>query len=162
LKILKTSTFHILLPLTILFVLGCEKDDFCIDPVTPNMLIRFYDAADPSKTKPVTNLTVHPVGLEEVYSNVSRDSISIPLNVGATQTQYYFYAGGNQDLLTITYEVEKVFVSRSCGFKAIFNNLSVTSETTNDWILGVTAILENSVSIPTIDNESAAHVQIFH
>ena len=58
--------------------------------------------------------------------------------------------------------MEEVFVSRSCGFKAIFNNVSVSSDVSNDWIIGLTETLENTIIIPTIDNETAAHVKIFH
>ena len=75
---------------------------------------------------------------------------------------YNFSSENNQDILSINYEIEEVFVSRSCGFKAIFNNVTVTSDVSNDWILGLTETLENTITIPTIDNESSAHLQIFH
>ena len=75
---------------------------------------------------------------------------------------YKRQSGTNVDILTIDYEIEEVFVSRSCGFKAIFNNVTVTSDVSNDWIIGLTETLENTITIPTIDDESAAHIQIFH
>jgi len=142
--------------------LSCEKDDFCIDPITPNMIIRFYDAANTSNTKSVSNLTVNPEGLDVIYSNESLDSIVIPLDVTSDQIIYNFSKGNNQDIITIDYDVEEVFVSRSCGFKAIFNNVTVTSDVSNDWIIGLTEASENTITIPTIENESAAHLQIFH
>lgn len=142
--------------------MSCEKDDFCIDPITPNMIIRFYDAANTSNTKSVSNLTVNPEGLDVIYSNESLDSIVIPLDVTSDQIIYNFSKGNNQDIITIDYDVEEVFVSRSCGFKAIFNNVTVTSDVSNDWIIGLTEASENTITIPTIENESAAHLQIFH
>jgi len=142
--------------------LSCEKDDFCIDPITPNMIIRFYDATNTSNTKSVSNLSVNPEGLDVIYSNESLDSILIPLDVTSNQIIYNFSKGNNQDIITIDYDVEEVFVSRSCGFKAIFNNVTVTSDVSNDWIIGLTETLENTITIPTIENESAAHLQIFH
>ena len=78
------------------------------------------------------------------------------------QIIYNFSKGNNQDIITIDYDVEEVFVSRSCGFKAIFNNVTVTSDVSNDWIIGLTETLENTITIPIIDDESAAHIQIFH
>lgn len=141
---------------------GCEKDDFCIDPITPNMIIRFYDATNISETKSVTNLTVQLEGYGEIYSNVSLDSIILPLDVTQNEIIYNLSSEGNQDILTITYEVEEVFVSRSCGFKAIFNNVIVTSDSTNDWILGLTEFGDNVFTITTIEDESSAHVQIYH
>tara|TARA_R110002073_G_scaffold8207_1_gene45573 strand:+ start:22780 stop:23256 length:477 start_codon:yes stop_codon:yes gene_type:complete len=157
----KKQLYFLLLLITTL-ISSCEKDDFCIDPVTPNMVIRFYDATNTANTKAVSELYVWPNALDSIYTNASLDSILVPLDVNSNQIIYNFSSGTNQDILTINYEVEEVFVSRSCGFKAIFNNITVTSDPANDWILGVTTTLDNTVTITTIDDETAAHVQIFH
>ena len=159
---LKMKKNYFFLLLITLLVSSCEKDDFCIDPITPNMIIRFYDATNPLETKVVTDLSVNPEGLEDLYTSTSLDSILIPLDVTSNQIIYNFSTGTNIDILTINYEVEEVFVSRSCGFKAIFNNVTITSDTANDWILGFTTSLDNTITITTIENESAAHVQIYH
>ncbi len=159
---LKMKKNYFFLLLITLLVSSCEKDDFCIDPITPNMIIRFYDATNPLETKAVTDLSVNPEGLEDLYTSTSLDSILIPLDVTSNQIIYNFSTGTNIDILTINYEVEEVFVSRSCGFKAIFNNVTITSDTANDWILGFTTSLDNTITITTIENESAAHVQIYH
>jgi hypothetical protein len=154
--------YYLFLSLIALLISSCEKDDFCIEPITPNMIIRFYNATNISETKAVTDLTVNPNDLDSIYTNVSIDSIVIPLDVTSNQIIYNFSSGTNVDILTIDYEIEEVFVSRSCGFKAIFNNVTVTSDVSNDWIIGLTETLENTITIPTIDHESAAHIQIFH
>ena len=154
--------YYLFLSLIALLISSCEKDDFCIEPITPNMIIRFYNATNISETKAVTDLTVNPNDLDSIYINVSIDSIVIPLDVTSNQIIYNFSSGTNVDILTIDYEIEEVFVSRSCGFKAIFNNVTVTSDVSNDWIIGLTETLENTITIPTIDDESAAHIQIFH
>ncbi len=159
---LKMKKNYFFLLLITLLVSSCEKDDFCIDPITPNMIIRFYDATNPLETKVVTDLSVNPEGLEDLYTSTSLDSILIPLDVTSNQIIYNFSTGTNNDILTINYEVEEVFVSRSCGFKAIFNNITITSDPSNDWILGLTTSLDNTITITTIENESAAHVQIYH
>tara|TARA_R110001632_G_scaffold55094_2_gene134913 strand:- start:16196 stop:16702 length:507 start_codon:yes stop_codon:yes gene_type:complete len=162
LSMLKMKKNYFFLLLITLLVSSCEKDDFCIDPITPNMIIRFYDATNPLETKVVTDLSVNPEGLEDLYTSTSLDSILIPLDVTSNQIIYNFSTGTNNDILTINYEVEEVFVSRSCGFKAIFNNITITSDPSNDWILGLTTSLDNTITITTIENESAAHVQIYH
>ena len=154
--------YYLLLTLIALLVSSCEKDDFCIEPITPNMVIRFYNATNITQTKPVVNLSVNPEGFDELYSNANLDSILIPLDVTSNQIIYNLSSESNIDVITINYDVEEVFVSRSCGFKAIFNNVSVTSDVSNDWIIGLTETLENTITIPTIDNETAAHVKIFH
>ena len=153
---------YLLLSFIALLVSSCEKDDFCIEPVTPNMVIRFYNATNITQTKSVENLSVNPEGLDELYSNANLDSILIPLDVTSNQIIYNLSSESNIDVITINYDVEEVFVSRSCGFKAIFNNVSVSSDVSNDWIIGLTETLENTIIIPTIDNETAAHVKIFH
>lgn len=153
--------YFLLLFITVL-VSSCEKDDFCIDPITPNMIIRFYDAVNTSEFKNAEELYVWPNSLDSLYSNTTTDSIMVPLDVTTNQITYNLSTGTNQDILTITYEVEEVFVSRSCGFKAIFNNVTVTSDSANDWILGLSATGDNTVTITTIEDESAAHVQIYH
>ena len=154
--------YYLLLTLIALLVSSCEKDDFCIEPITPNMVIRFYNATNITQTKPVVNLSVNPEGFDELYSNANLDSILIPLDVTSNQIIYNLSSESNIDIITINYDVEEVFVSRSCGFKAIFNNVSVTSDVSNDWIIGLTETLENTITIPTINNETAAHVKIFH
>ena len=154
--------YYLFLSLIALLISSCEKDDFCIEPITPNMIVRFYNATNIAETKAVTDLTVNPNDLDSIYINVSIDSIVIPLDVTSNQIIYNFSSGTNVDILTINYEIEEVFVSRSCGFKAIFNNVTVTSDVSNDWIIGLTETLENTITIPTINDESAAHVQIFH
>ena len=154
--------YYLFLSLIALLISSCEKDDFCIESITPNMIIRFYNATNISETKTVTDLTVNPNDLDSIYTNVSIDSIVIPLDVTSNQIIYNFSSGTNVDILTIDYEIEEVFVSRSCGFKAIFNNVTVTSDVSNDWIIGLTETLENTITIPTIDDESAAHIQIFY
>lgn len=154
--------YYLFLSLIALLISSCEKDDFCIEPITPNMIIRFYNATNISETKAVNDLTINISNLDSIYTNVSLDSIVIPLDVTSNQIIYNFSSGSNLDILTIDYEIEEVFVSRSCGFKAIFNNVTITSDVSNDWIIGLTETLENTITIPTINDESAAHVQIFH
>ena len=154
--------YYLFLSLIALLISSCEKDDFCIEPITPNMIIRFYNATNISETKAVNDLTINISNLDSIYTNVSLDSVVIPLDVTSNQIIYNFSSGTNVDILTIDYEIEEVFVSRSCGFKAIFNNVTVTSDVSNDWIIGLTETLENTITIPTIDDESAAHIQIFH
>ncbi len=134
---------------------SCVKDDFCVDPITPNLIVRFYDATNNSLTKTVSNLTVTPLGGTAIYSGVSLDSIVLPLNVASTQTVYTIATGTSQDQITINYNVNEIFVSRSCGFKATFSNVLFT--TNNVWI---TSILPTTAI--TIENETAAHIQVFH
>lgn len=146
--------YYFLLLLTVIGVYSCEKDDFCIDPITPNLVVRFYDASSTSEIKAVDDLTVWPEGRDSLYVNSATDSIVIPLDVTNAQTIYNFQSGTLIDQITIDYTVNEVFVSRSCGFKATFTDLATTP--TNNWIQSIQVIST------TIEDESAAHIQIFH
>ena len=145
---------YFFLLLTVL-ISGCEKDDFCIDPITPNLIVRFYDNDDMTSTLSVTDLYVWPEGRDSIIIGQNTDSITIPLDVNNGETIYNFSMGDLQEQVTIDYTVNEVFVSRSCGFKAIFESVGATQES-NNWIQNIEVIST------IIEDESAAHIQIFH
>lgn len=147
--------FYLLISISFL-VNSCEKDDFCIEATTPNFIIRFYDAANSTDTKQVTELYVWPEGKDSILVNVTTDSIAIPLDVNNSETIYNLSMGSIQDQITISYTVEEVFVSRSCGFKAVFNDATINANT-NNWIQNI-----SPTTITTVEDETSAHIQIFH
>lgn len=143
---------------------SCERDDICIDEITPKLVIKFYDKDDPTVVKAVTNLSA------KIIIGTENDSIpifindtiaSVPLKVTENITQYILTINSNngaeliRDILTISYEPEDVFVGRSCGYKTIFNNTTYTLDS-NNWVQSTESITQ------TIDNETEAHVKIFH
>jgi hypothetical protein len=142
---------------------ACEKDDICLLPTTPKLILRFYDTTNPTEFKSVPNFSaIAESKTDSLFTNQSLDSIAIPLNTDSTQTVYHFktsetgnVADNEYNTLTINYTVEEIFVSRSCGLKAIFNTLTITSGT--GWFQSFTPN-----TIPTIDNETSAHVKIYH
>ncbi len=156
----------IFLFLTFVFLTACEKDDFCSDnPVTPSLIIRFFDDDNRATTKDARRLSVWAEGKDTLtqFTSVNTDSIIIPLNSIDTTTVYNFKinVGGNNPIdqiakFTVNYTTEEEFVSRSCGFKVNFNNLSF-SASENSWIKDFTP-----ETLTTINNQNAAHVQIFH
>ncbi len=151
--------------LGLLLLTSCERDDICIEPTTPKLIIRFYDANNPTNLKDVKLLSVWATGKDTLvnYNSLTTDSIAIPLAVNATFTEYHFKSNtidgsivNNMiDALTINYTTEDIFVSRSCGYKTIFNNTTVTANT-NNWIQSI------NVLNPNINNEILAHVKIYH
>lgn len=147
----KTLPFIVFLAL----ILGCEKDDFCTqNPITPKLVVRFYDSNNPSQLKTVDQLYVWANGKDSIIVNQTLDSISIPLNSIANETVYNFSKGTIVNQLTIKYTPKEMYVSRSCGFRVIFDE--VTVESNNTWISSISQIQT------TINNQNAAHVQIFH
>jgi len=147
--------YYFFLILITVLISSCEKDDFCIDPITPNMVIRFYDATNPTETKSVEDLIITLDSGVEVENISLTDSIIVPLDVTSNQTIFNFTSGTEIDQVIIDYTLNEVFVSRSCGFKATFSNVISTPQSSN-WIQYI------SQSTTIIEDESAAHIQIFH
>ncbi len=137
-----------------MLISGCEKDDFCIEEITPNLILRFYDFENQNTVLQVSEITIWPERRDTIVLNQTLDSVAIPLDVNNTQTIYNLSRGTTVDKLIIDYAVNEIFVSRSCGYKAEFLALSAT--TTNDWIQSI------NLSTITIEDETAAHIQVFH
>ena len=148
--------------LSLIMISSCERDDICIDEITPQLIIRFYNNDTPELFKRVNQLSVKIAGIENdsLMFNAT-DSIAIPLKVTEDMTQYTLTINSDngaeliRDIITVNYEREDVFVARSCGFKTIFNNTNYT-QNSNNWVQTIETITQ------TIDNETNAHLKIFH
>ena len=136
-------------------ILSCEKDDICLEETTPNLIIRFYDNDLQTEFKQVSGLTVWADGMDTIYLNQTLDSIVIPLDLTKNNTLYKFSANEIEDEINFSYSRDDVYVSRSCGYKTIFENIQIDSNTSN-WIQNIS--INNSI----IDNETSAHISIFH
>lgn len=148
----------VLFPLLLLSTISCEIDDICTEEVlTPKLVIRFYDAIEPSNTKEVEALYVWAEDKDSIYVNSTLDSIALPINVSETETKYLLSKDAVVDTLYLQYINQEIFVSRSCGYKFNFELLEET-HTSNEWI----AYFETLESPQIIDNEQTAHVKIFH
>lgn len=167
-KILKIIITYFI-GLTLFF--ACEKDDFCLEnPVTPKLVIRFYDNLNRDITKRVDRLSIFVENTTDtIFRLQNTDSIAIPLNPSnflsrnTTTTTYVFRTEDERILdtnkeakLTISFNPQEDYVSRSCGFRIIFNNVTI-STIENGWISEI-----NTENLTTINSQNAAHIQIFH
>lgn len=148
------------LVITIIFLvtfLSCEKDDICIEDTTPKLIIRFYDNDIRTELKQLDAMYVWVVDFDSIstYNNVKTDSIVIPLNLKENITKYVIEKNAIKDTIEFNYFRNDIFVSRSCGYKTNFENLEINSHTLN-WIKNYTIIN------PIIENETAAHINIYH
>lgn len=140
----------------------CERDDICINDTTPNLIIRFYDQTNHTALKDVSELNVEidSLGTYIHYNTfTTTDSIAIPLRIDEDLTKYKFTINESTspiiDDFTLNYERNFVFVSRSCGYKTEFLNIS-TSNQTNNWINSINILKQN------IQNENEAPISIYH
>lgn len=163
----------IIILLSVIFS-ACEKDDICVDGDTPLLIVRFYDAENPTVIKQVPGLRVIGVGngspVDTFSDRSSLDSIGIPLRTVEALTEFTFIIDsandengaetGNSDTLGFTYDTQEVFVSRACGFIVNYDNLSSNLTTdTDNWIQSI-EIAKTTVQLET--EETTAHVKIFH
>lgn len=154
---------------------ACEKDDICAaeTATTPKLILRFYDISDQEETKAVPNLLVYGLNnLNEIVffdhiglTTSNTDSIAIPLRTDDNLTRFVLHRDfeggdfetGNIDVVSANYDREDVYVSRACGYKTIYNNLTLNLETDPDnWVIN------SEILNTTIENEITAHVKIFH
>lgn len=161
---------------------SCERDDICPEstPTTPRLIIDIFDIDNQESKKNVFGLLVAGFDHEAFlpgYGVVSTDNLVLPLKTSDNSTQYRLiqdysvndngtpdnpdddFAEGNEDIITINYSTELVFVSRACGYKTIFTNVTLTIEQDGDnWILSKQSINDNQ----SVEDETAAHFNIFH
>lgn len=172
----------VVIALAICTTISCERDDICPEstPTTPRLIIDFYDVSIQENSKNVFGLVAVGVGNDNVldgYAIVNTNNIILPLKTDSTATQYIIYKeytyddndtpddetddviGGNPDVITINYSTELVFVSRACGYKTIFNNVTISIEDDGDnWILSRESINDNQ----SVEDETATHFNLFH
>ncbi|MEC3908581.1 DUF6452 family protein [Tamlana sp. 2201CG12-4] len=162
--------------------LACEPDDICASATstTPRLIIDFYDADNPDSRKNVFDLVVFGVGNDdplEDYIFQDTDDVFLPLKTDVNTTQFILikdaeindngtpddpsddFIDGNADTITINYSREEVYVSRACGYKTIYKNVTLTPEPDDDnWIKSREPINDNQ----SVENELETHFNITH
>lgn len=69
------------------------------------------------------------------------------------------FTTGNEDVITISYTTEQEYVSRGCGFKTVFKNITMTVADDGDrWIQVIQSVDDNQI----IADESATNFNIYH
>jgi hypothetical protein len=147
--------YLIVLAILSLTLINCEKDDICVEATTPNLIVVFKDFENQTDFKELSSLTYWINEKDSIVLNQTIDSIAFPVDLTQNNTQYIFKTSDLKDTLNLVYTRKDIFVSRSCGYKTIFEGLQNTSNSTN-WIKDIT------INNTTIENETAAHITIFH
>lgn len=162
--------YSILLIGLTLLIASCERDDICAKatPTTPVLVVEFFDRQNPANTKNIY-LLVNEVDGDTLayYENVS--TIQLPLRTNASQTRYALtknpedpdiedQQAPNTDILILSYEPNQSFISRACGFKVVFNNLTenVDIGSDNRWIDNI------NINVAQVVDADTTHISIFH
>lgn len=170
--------------LILIAFLGCEKEDICPEDsiTTPRLIIAFFDVEtiEDQNPKNVFRFRAQGVGnenpVDDLDGSSGKQKIALPLktttedpNSEAFTTEYVLTKNyrvdnngtvtGNEDIITISYTTEQEYVSRGCGFKTIFKNITLTVEDDGDrWIQVIQSVDDNQI----IADESATNFNIYH
>lgn len=147
---------------------SCERDDICAEtlPVTPLLIIDFFDAENPSEPKVPEGLFIAEEGSNSGIAFTS-SSISLPLRTNIDQTRFDFFlnfqdenqeTAQNVDRVVFNYSRDEDFVSKACGFRVTYQALQNEFNPLEDgaWINNITIL--NA----TIEDETETHIRIFH
>ena len=155
--------------LALVLFLACERDDICAEstPTTPQLVIQFFDADNISDSKPI-NLDLIEVEREDTLFFTGDTLIRIPLKTNTESTQFRFTKNRgidataeepeNEDIITFNYTTNEVYISRACGFKVTYDDLSLINTNGPDgrWIEDIT------INSESILDENTTHVSIYH
>lgn len=151
-----------LIAVLILCLTACEPDDICLEGTTgsPNLIVVFYDKNQTDTKKSVTDLQIKGLDMETLLYDSTTDSISLPIKTISNSTSFSLIATQNgntlEDIITFNYDPEDKFISRACGFKTRFNNLTFSTSNTLNWVEFI-EILTDSIS-----DTNNTHVKILH
>jgi hypothetical protein len=179
----------IIIALCTIALFTCERDDLCDEdtPTTPRMIFEFRDLANPESTKDVMDLRVEDPDdsshfLTDYNGTTDELQMILPLKTERNETlegetQYVVYKDyaiddngtpddtsddfptGNSDVITITYKVIDVYVSRACSYKTTYENVVVTIVPDGDnWMLFEASTNDNQ----SVLNEDETHWTIRH
>ncbi len=167
----KQALYITLFSLLLSLIWSCERDDICIEENTPHLIIRFFDHENPTEYKKVINLKVQIEGIDGDYTNETitalTDSIAIPVKVTEDITSFKLILNANdqddtndnEDVFDLNYIREDVFVSRSCGYKTLYYDVTASLINDNDnWIRSIETVKDPQ----DILNQNSDHVKIFH
>lgn len=165
-------------------VCTCERDDICPEdvPTTPRLILEFFDVSNQENNKNVPNLRVQGVGNDEALSDFTGSSavseVELPLKTDESSTSFSFrrdyaiddngtpgdtsddFVTGNEDIITINYITENVYVSRACGYKTIYKtvNIQFDLDDMDRWIVLAQPLNDNQ----SIEDETTTHFNFFH
>ncbi|EDM43036.1 hypothetical protein SCB49_12464 [unidentified eubacterium SCB49] len=151
---------------------GCTRDDIC-DPneaTTPFLIITFKDNLNRDDAKEVVGLSV--IGdytpEAEILTEVTTDSIAIPLRTATNNTQYKLVRAATDtsaeiiDVFLANYQTEDIYINRACAYKTIFNNLAFSENVTDSDNDSASWILNYEINQTNVADEIQSHITIYH
>ena len=150
--------YHKILFLLFIIILGCEKDDICIEgsDTTSRITIGFIDYINKGP-KIISLKSIRGIGLDSVIEGINGNSLKLPLIPSSNKTEYILEHNKVLDTVTIHHQTIHKYLNRSCGFISSFIIKSDTEILKNHgWIKEV------SIENDSIFNEEKTNILIHY
>ncbi len=139
---------------------SCQEDDVCVDGSTPNLVVKLKNALDSSNYFIDTLLVTYKnsENQTDTLRMIETDSFQIPLRIDNGDIGFSFFSSlsnNSQDSLAMHYTPSEEFVSKACGLKKIYENVSY------QWIENV-EIQNFEVLQPNITNSNEVHLYLYY
>jgi hypothetical protein len=183
-KLKLKSILFILIIIVTVSNISCEPDDICPEDIstTPRLILEFFDVSNQENNKNVPNLRVQGLGNSSPVlgfeGGSTENKVELPLKTDDSATSFSFirdfainnngtpddtsddFVTGNEDVITVNYIAENVYVSRACGYKTIYRAVNVEFDDTDldRWIVLVEAVNDNQ----SIEDETTTHFKFYH
>tara|TARA_B100000214_G_scaffold145600_1_gene104109 strand:- start:166 stop:630 length:465 start_codon:yes stop_codon:yes gene_type:complete len=150
--------YHNILFLLVIIILGCEKDDICIEGSenTSRITIGFIDYENKGD-KEINLNSIRGIGLDSIIEGFNGNNLKLPLMSNTNKTKYVFEYNETLDTLIIQHQTIHKYLNRSCGYISNFILKSDTEISKNHgWIREV------SIKNDSIFNELQTNILIHY
>ena len=150
--------YHKILFLLFIIILGCEKDDICIEGSenTSRITIGFIDYENKGD-KEINLNSIRGIGLDSIIEGFNGNNLKLPLMSNTNKTKYVFEYNETLDTLIIQHQTIHKYLNRSCGYISNFILKSDTEISKNHgWIREV------SIKNDSIFNELQTNILIHY
>lgn len=151
----------LLIPILSVFAFwSCEEDDVCIEGTTPPLIVTLKK----SDATVMDSLFVYRQEANGAFTTVNngapKDSLAIPLRLDESEsTKVVFALRRNSpsltDTVSFTYDYAIEYISKACGYKVIYNNISERQKTHH--FIKNFKLLKNNIT-----DETSAHIVLYY
>ncbi len=132
--------------LLVIILIGCEKDDICIEGSenTNRITLGFVDYKSKGP-KDISLESIRGIGIDSIIEGINGNYLKFPLMVNSNITKYVFEYNQTLDTLTIHHRTIHKYLNRSCGYVSNFIIKSDTEMSKNHGWIREVSILNDSI-----------------
>ena len=132
--------------LLVIILIGCEKDDICIEGSenTSRITLGFVDYKSKGP-KDISLESIRGIGIDSIIEGINGNYLKFPLMVNSNITKYVFEYNQTLDTLTIHHRTIHKYLNRSCGYVSNFIVKSDTEISKNHGWIREVSILNDSI-----------------